>query len=346
MLWSLVLGVVVSVVGSSAAGGEPSWEAEARCPDAEAGRRLTREALGGPLPSEVPVAIRLAARGAGYEATVRVGDSSRTLTGDDCQTLARAAVLVVAVSIDAVEAAASVQRLETTPAEPTVVARPMVPEPSRAPSPGVDEVVDDELSSLEGESSGPATSERRGRAGAADAEARGPRPSSEHWLGLGAGAARSRIPPTTAALWLRYAWHRRALRLEVSGHYDPPRAVTYPGEAEVGGRFQSVAASMRACFVPDAGRLDIPLCGGVEGGAILGRGTGVVESRRPVGPWVGAVVGAVARIHLHSRVALFSGLDLLLGLRRPAFHVGLREPLFRSPAAGIRAGIGVEIRVR
>jgi hypothetical protein len=88
------------------------------------------------------------------------------------------------------------------------------------------------------------------------------------------------------------------------------------------------------------------LCGGLEGGPILGRGVGVANTLSPVGAWLGGLAGAAARVRVHPRVALLAGADLLVALRRPAFHVGARETLFRAAPVGLRALLGLELRLR
>lgn len=313
------------------------WQATLGCPGAERGATLVREALGGSLPSGVLVAVELSGGGGQHEATVRVGTASRTLRAAECETLARAAALVVAVSVDAVGAAALVSEpLDDGPEVPEP--SPVAPATAR-PRKDADDVTDHSSSAIPSPTRSASGSADRGEREAAGR-------SGRHWLGAAGVVGRARIPALTGGARLVYAWQREVLRIETAASYDAPRQITYEEDPEVGGRFQSVALALRGCAVPSRGRLDVPLCAGLEGGPVFGRGVGVVQQRRPIGAWLAASVGAGARVGLGSRVALTTGLDLLLGVRRPAFHVGERATLLRSPGAGLRLAVGLEIGLR
>ena len=172
-----------------------------------------------------------------------------------------------------------------------------------------------------------------------------PKSRSPHWLTLGSGASGVAIPLIAGAIRLGYAYQRRALHLHANAIYATPRVIAYPGDSGVGGRFQALSFDARACFAPAVGRVAIPLCGGVESGLVLGRGLGVADAPRPVGAWIGMLASTTVRVQVHPRVAVTMGADLVALLRRPAFVVGERDPLFRSPIAGLRGLLGVELRV-
>lgn len=300
--------------------GEPrlEWIAPAECPDAARGADELARFLGGrALP--VPARVELGASAQGYAATVTVARASRTLHGSDCETLARAAVLVVAVSLDPVATAAVV----SSPASAVVAATPAPPRPPTT-----------------------ARSPRRTTA-RADVRARVEPPlASTHWLGASGGVALALVPALTGAVRLGYAYGHRALRVQAEITYATPRAVTYPAEPKVGGRFQSVVAGVRACFAPATGRLAVPLCAGLEGGPIFGQGVGIANTRSPVGVWLGGLAGAAAVVRVHARVALVAGAELLVALRRPAFHVDPRGTLFIAAPVGLQALAGIELRLR
>jgi hypothetical protein len=306
------------------------WVAAAECPDAARGREHLVGFLGGRTPS-VRAQVELVADAAGYMATVTVEGATRTLQAGDCETLGRAAALVVAVSLDPVATAAVVlgSRAETEP-DPVETA--------------IDAAREQDITS-ETE-----TAARRTRLVRADmpspSEPRGPAPEPGHWLAVGGGIGLALVPAVAGAVRLGYAHDRGGLRLQADATYATPRTITYPAEPDVGGRFQSVGLGARACFAPAAGRVAIPLCGGLEAATVLGRGTGFPNARRPVGVWIGGLASATALVRVHPRVALMAGADLLVSLRRPAFHVGARETLFRSPPIGIRGLLGLELRLR
>lgn len=89
--------------------GEPrlEWVAPPQCPDEARGAEHLARYLGGRALS-APARVELTAGATGHVATVTVAGATRTLHAEDCETLARAAALVVAVSLDPVTAAAVV----------------------------------------------------------------------------------------------------------------------------------------------------------------------------------------------------------------------------------------------
>lgn len=328
--------------------GQPrlEWTAPPECPNADRGAEHLARFLGGrALPA--PARVVLAPAATGHVATVTVDGASRTLQASDCDTLARAAALVVAVSLEPVAAAEVLREPEPEPEPPTPAATregpaggldgaptPVVPTfassgsptpaPSRAPGTGRASV--------------------RGVSTASGAERRAAVPRA-HWLAVSAGPALALVPTLTGAVRLGYAFERKALRVQANATYAVPRVVTYP-DSTVGGRFQSVAVGAHACLASTAGRVTVPLCAGLEGGAIFGRGQGVNNPRNPVGGWLGAVAGGSVVFRARPRLALSLGADLIGGLWRHAFHVGALGTLFRVPLVGLRAMVGLELRLR
>jgi len=314
------------------------WVAPTGCPDASRGAEQLAGFLGGRVLG-VPARVELVTHASGHVATVTVDGASRTLESEDCETLARAAALVVAVSVDPVATAAVVLR------ERELGAGRESGSELDAQGPGSREVSRERpASEREPEPRRRATPPRADMPPHADPHETPSGPA--HWLGASGGVGLAIVPALTGAVRLGYAHQRGALRLQAEATYATPRTITYPAEPEIGGRFQSVVVGVRACFAPAAGRVTVPLCGGLEGGAILGHGIGVANTRSPVGAWIGGLAGAAARVRVHPRVALVAGADLLVALWRPAFHVGARETLFRAAPVGLRALAGLELRLR
>lgn len=345
-----MLALVLSLVFAGAsAPGEAwlRWDGPPQCPDAARGAEELRRFLGERVP-EVPVRVQLRAGAGGYEGTVAVGGASRTLQASDCETLGRAAALIVAVSVDPVAAAAVVlaereaEAAELDETEPLAV--PELDEPVQGGA--------TPLATERGTPERPAERSRTGRtrrpvASSADAlpRAEPAEIASSHAIGVSGGIGRAIVPALTAAIRLGHAFDRGAFRLRTDVTYAPPRVLTYAAAPDVGGRFQSVAVGVRACFAPGTARVTAPLCAGLEGAAVLGRGVGIGDARSPVGVWAGGLGSAGVVVRVHPRLALTADAELALGLRRPAFHVGSRETLFRATPAGVRALAGLELRV-
>ncbi len=293
------------------------WIAPPQCPDASDGTEHLVRFLGERgLPA--PAQVKLTADVSGYVALVTVAGATRTLQADDCETLARAAALVVVVSLDPMAAAEVMPRSqrEVSTAEADV-------EPD-APPAAVTPVRPDR---------------RRPEPAAAPL-------APSLWFGASGGIALAIVPSLTGAVRLGSAMQHGAFRLQSDLTYATPRTITYPAEPGVGGRFQSVVIGMRACFAPATGRVSVPLCGGLEGGAIFGHGIGIANTRNPVGLWLGGLVSAATRVRVHPRIAIMAGADLLAALWRPAFHAGAHGTLFRTPPVGLRAMAGLEVRLR
>lgn len=325
MLTALMFSLA-GLAASSPSDPELSWTAPAECPDHSRGAEHLRRFLGGRTPT-TPVRVTLSADGVGYVARVELDGGVRTLRADDCETLARAAALVVAVSLDPVATASAVAAEQQHGPTPELALG--VPEPEPAPA--------------------PARSRRPPPLASADQPARPePRPAAPtttHSIGMSGGIGQTIVPSLTGAVRLGHALDRGAFRLQTNLTYAPPRIVTYPDEPSVGGRFQSAGLGVRACFAPASTRVTVPLCAGLEGGPVIGRGVGIEQARRPVDAWVGGLASAAVVVRLHARVAVTVTAELIASLRRPAFHVGSRETLFRSPLVGLRGLAGLELRV-
>lgn len=313
------------------------WLAPPECPDARRGAELLARFLGERAPSGT-ARVELAADASGHSASVTVNDATRTLRGSDCETLARAAALVVAVSLDPSVAEDMVLPEEAPPEPASAVPDPIPADPPPEP-----------IASRNAAPSDPAPTPAPTPAPAptrTSPSRRGPPAGSSapHWLTLGSGLSGAAIPAITGVIRMGYGYHRGALHLHAHATYATPRVIAYP-DSGVGGRFQALSLDARACFAPAVGRFAIPLCGGAESGMVVGRGLGVADAQRPVGAWVGLLASTAVRVQVHPRVAVTMGADFVALLRRPAFIVGEREILFRSPVFGLRGLLGVELRV-
>ena len=89
-----------------------------------------------------------------------------------------------------------------------------------------------------------------------------------------------------------------------------------------------------------------PICFGLEGGPVIGRGLGVARRDRAVAAWLAAQAGLGIVVSVHRVVGIALGTEVLATLARPAFHLGSREQLLRAPFVGGRALVGLEFRLR
>jgi hypothetical protein len=262
--------------------------------------------------------------GSTAEATVR-----RTLEGRDCATLTEAVALVVAVHLDAVAAAGVIMTATTgepRPRPPSSPARSLPPA-SAPPSSAAPQL-----------SAAPPL--------ASDASARASSRSRPRGvLGIAAAGELGVLPRGAAALELAggVAWPR--VRLELGGLASVGPDGTSEQLSAVGGRFRLFTGLLRACGVPSRGRLELPLCGGLELGDLRATGTGLQRPATVDALWVAAVGSARPQWALGSRLAVGALLDLVVPLRRHRFATPEAGPVHEVAPVAVRLGVHVELRL-
>lgn len=151
----------------------------------------------------------------------------------------------------------------------------------------------------------------------------------------------------TGGLALTGALLGRLWRAELGGSWLAPRTYQNP-ELAVAAKVGLFAAALRGCVVPRLGRLEVPVCGGLEGGVVRGRGVGPgLASRVDTVLWLAVSAGPGLVWAVRPRLALGVQVDLVVPVVRTKFTVadqGMSQPVYEgSPAAG-RAALTVEWR--
>jgi hypothetical protein len=114
----LFIAIVLAVAGGGSARADVTWDAPAACPDRAAVLAHIAAELGRELdPAAVDVAGRVERAGARWRVTLRLGAGERVLEAAACDELVATTALVVALAIDAGEAAAP---------PPAVIAPPVI----------------------------------------------------------------------------------------------------------------------------------------------------------------------------------------------------------------------------
>lgn len=307
---------------------ELEWSAPAGCPDAD---RFTR-ALGRLLATTIDldptaaVAVRgeIAAVAAGYELVLFVEAAGaieeRRLQAGDCGELGDAAALVVAITIDAARVA-------------DVLARPR-PAAAIAPAPP---------------SLPPTLPPREPVAPAPVVDAPEPTPASRvrFAMDVTTGVAVGLTPRVTP--WLRGEFGVALARAKISatiGHAFARSSVDGDGP---GARAQLTVGGLSGCYVATRKRLALPVCALVELGGARGVGTGTGIEPRPAWQlWAGAGASVAITYFPIANLGLVAGLDALVILRRPAFHVldgGDRRQVYQAAPAAVRAVVGLAVRL-
>ncbi len=291
------------------------WEAPAGCPT----QAEVEEAIAD-LAGRIPLLGELDARAVVESVdgvwTLRlevVGDHElqpQRFKADDCQTLATAAALVVAVLLDPVATALSV--VPSEPAEPIVSpeAEPMVASTSEPVRP----------------------------------EARSAPSRWRFGMHLEVGGEFGAVPRGTGGARIGLMVRRRRFEARAIGSYWLPRR-TQPGSSP-GARVQMGAAGLAACFVAGQGRFDVPMCAAIEGGAVRAVGVDVAAGRTAVIPWLAATVGPGVRWWLRPRFAFVASAEVFAPILRTRLTVGQVDDgriVHDAAQAGFRGLVGVAV---
>lgn len=114
------------------------------------------------------------------------------------------------------------------------------------------------------------------------------------------------------------------------------------------GELQLVTGGVRVCPQLGWDRVRIPLCAGVDAGAVLGRGIGhdLVTPRSAREPWAGAVLEPGVTVGVTSRVSLWLALEGVVSLYRPRFAVEGAPEAWTAGAGAVRGLFGVQVHAR
>lgn len=265
----------------------------------------------------------------------------RRFQTDDCTVLTRAIAVVIAVSLDPI----TVAEAERT--------SPAVPEPAASMStaghaPREPEPPQDRAREREGDDEG-REHERADPAGArARTESLSQLRGLEGGLRLGAGLGGSLLPAAGAGLSLAPFLGVSRLHVRAVVQYWAPQTVTFDPRRDAAGELQLVSGGVRVCPQLGWDRVRIPLCGGVDAGAMLGRGTGrdLAPPRSARGPWVGAVLEPGVTVGVTSRVSLWLALEGVVSLYRPRFAVEGVSQAWTAGAGALRGLFGVQVHGR
>lgn len=330
---------------------ELRWAAPEACPDraaflaalnAIAGRRLVAA-------NEAALVVdgRIEAAGRGYALALRLqgpaGEELRTLEAPECEALASAGSLVVVTRLlgDLPEdrARSSEESPEEEPAGEEVPVPPASAEDRGAAPPAADEprpsLAIDELATPP----------------EPDPTADPPpavRPRLRATLVALAGVAVGLGPRPAGLVRGGVGLRRGSVRVEAFAMHV--LATTTGGGDVPGVRASLTGAGALGCWAPTWGRLELPLCGGLELGALVGGGVGpLVASRGDVRQlWVGLPLEAGVAWAPIPRLALRALIGGDIGLLRPGFHVDVgdeRAAIARPWPVGLHALGGLELRL-
>lgn len=311
------------------------WTAPPGCPDRTAllagiERRRGR-ALG---PNQVRMNAAISATSGRFELqlTLEILDHEehRTLSATRCAALVDAAALMIAVAIDARIPA------EPPPSEPPPSESPPSESPPTEPPPTESPVDTPPPQPLE-----PAPDPLPPPPPPA------PRPRFGGFVRVQGGLDIGGVPGPTGAVGLAFGLLWRRARLELRPLFLAPR--TTAAESH---RLQALHVGLAAigCARLGRGALELPLCGGFEGGVTRGVVTDPNGATSVVpGPWLAPLLNIGLTWRPTSRLALWAAVEGLVPVRRTSFQ--LRDPagaflLFQPASAALRLLVGLELRFR
>lgn len=314
------------------------WEAPAGCPGADRVREHARLRMTTLAPT--PVTARGTVRTIDASTWVlelslqgEAGVEQREIRAASCDALAEAAGLLVAVAADPSQSAATIDAVPVPvptpePADPTPA-----PPPEPPPEPTTTAIVQPAIATPV-----PATPGRRS-----------PR-RIDGAVRADVGGQFLRVLPQAAGVSFGGALVLRLLqvRVELRGRYTLAQRVHDDDDPTLGGTIDLWTLGASGCYAPRWRRLEIPLCTGVEMGAMRGRSFGTRDDGAANALFGAVPIDAGVVWSPIPRVGLYAGAGVLAVVRRPSFHLreadGSRIPLFSAGPAALRLLAGIEVR--
>jgi hypothetical protein len=317
------------------------WQAPAGCPDREAliaELRTLLPELPDAIPEQGTARLRVEARVGLADSgpdpwTVELttvaaeGTRVRSFAARGCQDVASATVLIVAVTLDPVAAASTLQ-VATAATQPEVP-EPAEPEPEAEPA----------------SSQAPLPRSASGEGGVivpADPPAQRRRPPRVGLRLFGTGA----YGPTNTGyggIGGSVALFGRRWRWDLAAGWSIPRVVRLDDGR--GGSLDGWWIGSHGCFVPEVRTLEFPTCAGFEAGLVRGRGRSPTINTEQVSvPWLAPVIAQGLAWAPIERLAIGVDLALLVPLGRGSFVIDERE-VQRLVVVGARALLGIELRL-
>lgn len=255
------------------------------------------------------------------------GLSERTLTESSCAELERATLTIVAMLMPPV-------MFNPNPTPP--------PQPEDMEPPAVEDPMGDkELTALIGDA--PPDEKPPPDPGGPDMEAP-QRSKLRGAIGFAGGVGRGTMPATAGGLAITGALLFPHARFEVVGNFWGTRSIGLEAAQSARARYSLLSAAVRGCGVPGIGpRVELTLCGGVEGGSVLANVDGVSLLHGPGQPVVLIQTSMGANILLASSVALTLDMQGWVSPLR-AQHRALESTLSTGGLFGYRFLVGAEFR--
>jgi len=133
------------------------------------------------------------------------------------------------------------------------------------------------------------------------------------------------------------------LRVFATGGYRTPGEARSRLDPAAGGRFSQWFLGASGCFEPRRRSFGFPLCAGLEGGQVMGRGFGFEGATSTTAPWLALPLSASIS-WVPRRVGIRVGAAVVPVLVRPEWVIEDLETLFRPGPVDGRAFVALEAR--
>ncbi len=314
---------LLGLAGAARAEPRPSavsltWEAPVGCPSSERILAETDRILAGStVRTDPPIEARARVRRDGetwiLSLETRRGEAvgTRELAGESCTAVGEAMIVILILMIDPALMPETPPRLEPEP-----VAQVVAPPPVQKPA-------------------------------AVVARPAPPPPIACRWgrpaLALSLLGDLGALPAPAAGGELAFGLRRCSLGASAGVRALYPRT----GEAELdtsaGGDLWLIAGALAIGLARDLGPLELGTRGGLEVGAMSGRGVGINHPDSGRALWLAASAGAAVRIPLAARLAAAAAVDLVVPLRRARFVIDDLGSVHRAAPVTGRLALGLEL---
>jgi len=309
-----------------------TWQGDETCPATHFHGRLAAYLEGAEQQRPVRVVVTVQQDRqwtADLALTSEGGRTDRRLTGNACNEVADAAAFVTAVAVD-----------------PGVLARPHpgepgepLPEQPQEPNPDVLTVPPPAVVPEPPPPDPPVPTP----APVKPAEPK-PTPRVGGFMRVSGGLEAFALPRVAPTVHLTLGLLSQRWRVELGGTYRAPTVVYDDVHPQAGASIRLWAVAARGCGVLRPSVLEIPLCGGLEAGQVLGKGTGYDEARPNHLPWLAAVVGPALVWAPRRSFALWLGVELGVPLIGGTFTSDGLGDVYTIKRISLRAGLGLEVR--
>ncbi len=158
------------------------------------------------------------------------------------------------------------------------------------------------------------------------------------------GAAVQPLPSVAPGLAAALGARTRFVRIELAFAWWFARRTMLDDGSGRGGALRLWWMGPRACGVPAVGRVELPVCGAVQLGAMRGIGLGVDRPEAARVPWVALAAGPGLEVRIVPVLAFVLDVDLVVPLVRGTFALDGLGAVHRTGPVAMTAMAGLGVR--